>query len=200
MRYPRRHGRRAPRLRPARAGRLPHRLDPDRASWWPGSTGGIDPRAVGSGRTGGTNALRAMGPTRGVTVGLFDGCKGAIPVLIAMYFEAPGRRPGAGRRGGRGRGLALGLPGLPRRSRRRHRHRGHVRHRAAGRPARGASLPHRHRAQSLRLAGLIARLGRGGPDHARARDGRHHPPCAARLRQSPVPPSSGSPTPTTSTA
>jgi acyl phosphate:glycerol-3-phosphate acyltransferase len=52
-------------------------------------TGGVDPRDIGSGRIGGTNALRAMGPTRGVAVGLFDGCKGAVPVLIAMYFEAP---------------------------------------------------------------------------------------------------------------
>jgi glycerol-3-phosphate acyltransferase PlsY len=52
-------------------------------------TGGVDPRQVGSGRTGGTNALRAMGWTRGVAVALFDGCKGAVPVLIAMYFQAP---------------------------------------------------------------------------------------------------------------
>ena len=53
------------------------------------ATGGVDPRTVGSGRTGGTNALRAMGWTRGLAVALFDGCKGAVPVLIAMYFEAP---------------------------------------------------------------------------------------------------------------
>ncbi len=51
-------------------------------------TGGVDPREVGSGRTGGTNALRAMGRTAGLAVGLFDGCKGAVPVLIAMYFQA----------------------------------------------------------------------------------------------------------------
>ena len=79
-------------------------------------TGGVDPRQVGSGRTGGTNALRAMGWTRGVAVGLFDGCKGAVPVLIAMYFQAPDVGPGTGRRGCRGRCLALDLPGLPRRS------------------------------------------------------------------------------------
>jgi len=52
-------------------------------------TGGIDPRQVGSGRTGGTNALRAMGWKRGLTVALFDGCKGAVPVLIALYVQAP---------------------------------------------------------------------------------------------------------------
>jgi glycerol-3-phosphate acyltransferase PlsY len=53
------------------------------------ATGGVDPRSVGSGRTGGTNALRAMGWTRGVSVALFDGCKGAAAILIARYFEAP---------------------------------------------------------------------------------------------------------------
>ena len=31
-------------------------------------TGGTDPRTVGSGRTGGTNALRAMGWGRAITV------------------------------------------------------------------------------------------------------------------------------------
>ena len=46
-------------------------------------TGGRDPRTVGSGRTGGTNALRAMGPARGVVVGLLDIAKGAGPVLVA---------------------------------------------------------------------------------------------------------------------
>ena len=46
-------------------------------------TGGRDPRTVGSGRTGGTNALRAMGPARALTVGLLDIAKGAVPVLIA---------------------------------------------------------------------------------------------------------------------
>lgn len=52
-------------------------------------TGGIDPRQVGSGRTGGTNAIRAMGWKRGLAVALFDGCKGAGSVLLAMYFQAP---------------------------------------------------------------------------------------------------------------
>jgi glycerol-3-phosphate acyltransferase PlsY len=52
-------------------------------------TGGTDPRTVGSGRTGGTNALRAMGPARGITVGLLDLAKGALPILLAGWLGAP---------------------------------------------------------------------------------------------------------------
>jgi glycerol-3-phosphate acyltransferase PlsY len=52
-------------------------------------TGGRDPRTVGSGRTGGTNAFRAMGPVRGVLVGLLDVAKGAIPALVARLVGAP---------------------------------------------------------------------------------------------------------------
>jgi glycerol-3-phosphate acyltransferase PlsY len=51
-------------------------------------TGGIDPRTVGSGRTGGTNALRAMGPARALAVGLLDLAKGAVPVLLARAVGA----------------------------------------------------------------------------------------------------------------
>lgn len=51
-------------------------------------TGGIDPRTVGSGRTGGTNALRAMGPARGLGVGLMDVAKGALPVALAAISGA----------------------------------------------------------------------------------------------------------------
>jgi acyl phosphate:glycerol-3-phosphate acyltransferase len=51
-------------------------------------TGGRDPRTVGSGRTGGTNALRAMGPWRALTVGLLDIAKGAVPVLLARAIGA----------------------------------------------------------------------------------------------------------------
>jgi glycerol-3-phosphate acyltransferase PlsY len=54
-------------------------------------TGGVDPRTVGSGRTGGTNALRAMGPRRAIVVGLADVAKGAIPILVA---NAAGAAPG----------------------------------------------------------------------------------------------------------
>ncbi|MEA2622548.1 MAG: acyl phosphate:glycerol-3-phosphate acyltransferase [Chloroflexota bacterium] len=51
-------------------------------------TGGRDPRTVGSRRTGGTNALRAMGPARALTVGLLDIAKGGVPVLIARFAGA----------------------------------------------------------------------------------------------------------------
>lgn len=51
-------------------------------------TGGTDPRTVGSGRTGGTNALRAMGARRALVVGLLDIAKGALPVLIAIGVGA----------------------------------------------------------------------------------------------------------------
>jgi glycerol-3-phosphate acyltransferase PlsY len=51
-------------------------------------TGGRDPRTVGSGRTGGTNALRAMGPVPALAVGLLDIAKGALPVLGARLLGA----------------------------------------------------------------------------------------------------------------
>ena len=51
-------------------------------------SGGRDPRTVGSGRTGGTNALRAMGPWRALTVGLLDIAKGAVPVIVARLAGA----------------------------------------------------------------------------------------------------------------
>ena len=46
-------------------------------------TGAPDPRTIGSGRTGGTNALRAMGPKWALVVVAGDLAKGAVPVLIA---------------------------------------------------------------------------------------------------------------------
>jgi glycerol-3-phosphate acyltransferase PlsY len=46
-------------------------------------TGGTDPRTVGSGRTGGTNALRALGRGRAAVVVAGDVLKGAVPVLVA---------------------------------------------------------------------------------------------------------------------
>lgn len=51
-------------------------------------TGGRDPRMVGSGRTGGTNVFRAMGPRRAVLVGLLDIGKGAAAVLLARLAGA----------------------------------------------------------------------------------------------------------------
>jgi acyl phosphate:glycerol-3-phosphate acyltransferase len=52
-------------------------------------TGGIDPRTVGSGRTGGTNMLRAGGWPRAITVAVLDLSKGALPILIAGWLDAP---------------------------------------------------------------------------------------------------------------
>ena len=49
-------------------------------------TGARDPRTVGSGRTGGTNAWRAMGLSRGLAVGFLDIAKGAVPVLLATLL------------------------------------------------------------------------------------------------------------------
>lgn len=51
-------------------------------------TGAVDPRTVGSGRTGGTNALRAMGAWRAVTVATLDVLKGFIPVALASLAGA----------------------------------------------------------------------------------------------------------------
>jgi glycerol-3-phosphate acyltransferase PlsY len=51
-------------------------------------TGARDPRTVGSGRTGGTNALRAMGAWRAVLVAALDVAKGAVPVAAAILAGA----------------------------------------------------------------------------------------------------------------
>src|SRR5512140_2593865 len=51
-------------------------------------TGGVDPRTVGSGRTGGTNALRALGRKRAAIVVIGDVVKGALPVLLARIVGA----------------------------------------------------------------------------------------------------------------
>jgi glycerol-3-phosphate acyltransferase PlsY len=47
------------------------------------ASGGPDPRTIGSGRTGGTNALRALGRRWAAVVVVGDLAKGAVPVLIA---------------------------------------------------------------------------------------------------------------------
>jgi glycerol-3-phosphate acyltransferase PlsY len=46
-------------------------------------SGGPDPRTIGSGRTGGTNALRALGRKWAAVVVIGDLVKGAVPVLLA---------------------------------------------------------------------------------------------------------------------
>jgi acyl phosphate:glycerol-3-phosphate acyltransferase len=45
-------------------------------------SGGPDPRTIGSGRTGGTNALRALGRKWAAVVVAGDLAKGALPVLL----------------------------------------------------------------------------------------------------------------------
>jgi acyl phosphate:glycerol-3-phosphate acyltransferase len=50
------------------------------------ATGATDPRTLGSGRTGGTNALRAMGRRRALLVVTGDVLKGVVPVLVARYL------------------------------------------------------------------------------------------------------------------
>jgi glycerol-3-phosphate acyltransferase PlsY len=50
-------------------------------------SGGPDPRTIGSGRTGGTNALRALGRKWAAIVVLGDVAKGAVPVLIAAWIS-----------------------------------------------------------------------------------------------------------------
>ncbi len=49
-------------------------------------SGGPDPRSVGSGRTGGTNALRALGRKWATVVVTGDLAKGALPVLAARLL------------------------------------------------------------------------------------------------------------------
>lgn len=52
-------------------------------------TGAPDPRTIGSGRTGGTNALRAMGFRRAVLVAALDVLKGALPTAAAVLLGLP---------------------------------------------------------------------------------------------------------------
>jgi acyl-phosphate glycerol 3-phosphate acyltransferase len=49
-------------------------------------SGGTDPRTVGSGRTGGTNALRALGRKWAALVVAGDLLKGALPVVMARVL------------------------------------------------------------------------------------------------------------------
>lgn len=50
---------------------------------------GIDVRRVGSGRTGGTNVLRAAGWGMAVLTGIGDALKGLLAVLVARWLHAP---------------------------------------------------------------------------------------------------------------
>lgn len=47
-------------------------------------TGGPDPRTIGSGRTGGANVMRALGPRAAAASGMLDMLKGIVAVLIAI--------------------------------------------------------------------------------------------------------------------
>jgi acyl phosphate:glycerol-3-phosphate acyltransferase len=47
-------------------------------------TGGPDPRTIGSGRTGGANVMRALGPKWALVSGLLDVGKGVVAVLLAL--------------------------------------------------------------------------------------------------------------------
>ena len=50
------------------------------------ASGGPDPRTIGSGRTGGTNALRALGRKWAAVVVTGDLAKGAVPVLVTRLL------------------------------------------------------------------------------------------------------------------
>lgn len=50
---------------------------------------GVDPRASGSGRTGTTNALRALGPRWAAAVATMDLAKGIIAVLVGNAIGGP---------------------------------------------------------------------------------------------------------------
>jgi glycerol-3-phosphate acyltransferase PlsY len=51
-----------------------------------GRLSGVDPRRVGSGRTGATNVLRSAGPASAAAVLLLDLLKGVAPVLVARVL------------------------------------------------------------------------------------------------------------------
>ena len=69
-------------------------------------SGGTDPRTIGSGRTGGANTMRAIGPRHALTAGLLDMHKGTAAVLLARALGA-----GAPPRRGGGGGCCGGAPG-----------------------------------------------------------------------------------------
>lgn len=50
--------------------------------------GGPDPRTIGSGRTGGANVMRALGPRLALVSGILDMLKGTVAVLLAVALGA----------------------------------------------------------------------------------------------------------------
>jgi len=86
-------------------------------------TGGPDPRTIGSGRTGGANVMRAIGPRLALLSGILDMLKGTVAVLLARALGAGvevevlaglasivghSRSPFLGLSGGRGVSAAFG--------------------------------------------------------------------------------------------
>ncbi len=86
-------------------------------------TGGPDPRTIGSGRTGGANVMRALGPRLALLSGILDMLKGTAAVLLARALGAGvevevlaglaaivghSRSPFLGLSGGRGVSAAFG--------------------------------------------------------------------------------------------
>jgi acyl phosphate:glycerol-3-phosphate acyltransferase len=51
-------------------------------------SGGPDPRTIGSGRTGGANVMRALGPRLALVSGLLDMLKGTVAVLLVRFVGA----------------------------------------------------------------------------------------------------------------
>jgi acyl phosphate:glycerol-3-phosphate acyltransferase len=58
--------------------------------YWAGRLKGVDLRTQGSGNTGGTNAIRVLGPRIGVPALILDIAKGVAAVLIASRFGGTG--------------------------------------------------------------------------------------------------------------
>jgi len=86
-------------------------------------SGGPDPRTIGSGRTGGANVMRALGPRLALVSGILDMLKGTVAVLLAIALGAGvgvevlaglaaivghSRSPFLGLSGGRGVSAAFG--------------------------------------------------------------------------------------------
>jgi glycerol-3-phosphate acyltransferase PlsY len=86
-------------------------------------SGGPDPRTIGSGRTGGANVMRALGPRLALISGILDMLKGTVAVLVALALGAGvevevlaglaaiighSRSPFLGLSGGRGVSAAFG--------------------------------------------------------------------------------------------
>jgi glycerol-3-phosphate acyltransferase PlsY len=64
--------------------------------YWAGRLRGVDLRKEGSGNTGGTNAVRVLGPALGVPVIMLDVLKGTAAVLIAAQLGGVGSEALAG--------------------------------------------------------------------------------------------------------